>query len=285
MGAIDTDRRRRMAVRRLLAAMALVGMGAAGPATAAARGRPVSELVLDAKSGDTLFERAITIPRAPASLTKMMTLFLVFDALDAGTLHAYDTITVSRHAAGQQPSRLGLRPGQKLPLKTAIRAVAVDSANDVAVALAERLAGSEPAFARLMTRKARQLGMRHTSFANATGLTNGGNRTTAWDIGVLALALLHQHRDRYPLFGTRSIRWANRTLPNHNHLIGHVPGVDGIKTGYTADAGFNLAASAKRKGRRVIVVVLGEHSAAARDVRVSNLLEKGFITRPRAAAS
>jgi D-alanyl-D-alanine carboxypeptidase len=273
-----------VAVALALAGVVVAG-GAAGGAEAATGGRPVSELVLDARSGDALFARGETIARAPASLTKMMTLFLVFDALDAGSLRLSDTITVSRHAAGQQPSRLGLRPGQTLPVKTAIRAVAVDSANDVAVALAERLGGSEPAFARLMTRRARQLGLRHTSFANATGLTNSGNRTTAQDIGLLSLALLHQHANRYSLFGTRSIRWGNRTLANHNHLIGHVPGVDGIKTGYTVDAGFNLAASAKRKGRRVIVVVLGERSASARDVRVSNLLEKGFITRPRAAAS
>lgn len=264
---------------------ALMGIPGASNADAVARSRPVSEVVIDARDGRTLFARDATIIRAPASLTKMMTLFLVFDALDAGTIDLTDQLPISRHAAGQQPSRLGLQLGKTLSLKTAVRAVAVDSANDAAVVIAERLGGSEEAFAKLMTRKARQLGMRQTRFANATGLTNAGNRTTARDIAELARALIHEHPSRYAYFGTRSIRWDDRTLPNHNHLLGHIPGVDGIKTGYTADAGYNLAASAKRHGKRVIVVVLGERSVSARDVRVSNLLEKGFTTRGRFASS
>lgn len=251
------------------------------PASAitAASGRrpPVSELLINASDGRLRFSSNPDVVRAPASLTKMMTLYLVFDALAAGTLDMSDRIAISRHAASQQPSRLGLKAGTKLSLRTAISAVAVNSANDVAVALAERLGGNEATFAKRMTRKARSLGMANTRFANATGLTSVGNRTTARDMGKLSLALLHDHPEYYAIFATRSLQWDNRTLRNHNHLLGHVRGVDGIKTGYTADAGYNLAASAKRRGQRVIVIVMGESSADARDVRVSNLVEKGFI--------
>lgn len=274
-------------MRALGVAMSAAWMSipAAAAADAGSRGRPVSEVVIDAGDGRTLFARDAAIVRAPASLAKMMTLFLVFDGLDAGTIDLTDKLPISRHAADQKPSRLGLQPGKTLSLKSAIRAVAVASANDSAVVIAERLGGSEQAFAKLMTRKAHRLGMRQTSFANATGLTNARNRTTAGDIAKLSRALIHQHPSRYAYFGTRSIPWGDRMLSNHNHLLGHTPGVDGIKTGYTADAGFNLVASAKRHGRRVIVVVLGERSINARDVRVANLLEKGFMTRRRFPSS
>lgn len=252
----------------------------ASSAYASGKVASVSEVVIDAADSTTLFARDADVIRAPASLTKMMTLFLVFDALDDNVLGLDDLLPVSRHAANQQPSRLGLKPGQALKVRAAIRAVAVNSANDVAVVLAERLGRSEKAFAVQMTRKARQLGMRRTKFANATGLTDPENRTTAHDIGLLSLALIRRHAHYYPYFNTRSIRWNDRVLPNHNHLLGRVPGLDGIKTGYTADAGYNLAASARRKGKRVIAVVMGERSAAKRDVRVSNLLENGFVSKP-----
>ncbi|WP_254603111.1 D-alanyl-D-alanine carboxypeptidase family protein [Sphingomonas bacterium] len=260
---------------RCVAAMlagALAGSAVARPDAP----RAVSSLVIDADDGETLYASDADIVRAPASLTKMMTLFLAFDAIEAGTLRMSDRITMSRHAASQQPSKLGLLPGRSLSLRAAIEAVAVESANDVAVALAERLGGSERAFAEAMTARARSLGMRHTKFSNATGLTSRGNRTTAHDIALLSLAMLREHPRGYDYFATRSIHWANRTIANHNHLLGRVPGVDGIKTGYTVDAGYNLAASAKRHGKRLIAVVLGERSAAARDLRVSHLLEVGF---------
>ena len=236
---------------------------------------------MDAADGTTLFSHDADVVRAPASLTKMMTLFLVFDALDNKVLALDDLLPVSKHAANQQPSRLGLKSGQTLKVRAAIRAVAVNSANDVAVVLAERLGRSEKAFAVQMTLKARQLGMRRTNFANATGLTDQGNRTTAHDIGLLSLALIRQHARYYPYFSTRSIRWNDRVLQNHNHLLGRLPGLDGIKTGYTADAGYNLAASARRKGKRIIAVVMGERSAAKRDVRVLNLLENGIVFKPK----
>ena len=257
-------------------AAALACSLASGAGARAYTPRTVSSLVIDADDGETLYASDADVVRAPASLTKMMTLFLVFDAIEAGTLRLDDPIEMSRHAASQQPSKLGLRPGRSLSLRTAIQAVVVDSANDVAVALAERLGGSERRFAQMMTAKARSLGMDRTSFANATGLTSSGNRTTAHDVAVLSLAMLRVHPRGYDYFATRSFHWANRTIANHNHLLGRVQGVDGIKTGYTVDAGYNLAASAKRHGKRLIAVVMGERSAAARDLRVARLLEVGF---------
>lgn len=266
--------------RRTLAGVgiALVLSGVVPGAATARTTMPksVSALVIDADDGETLYASDANIVRAPASLTKLMTLFLTFDAIEAGRLHLGDRIAISRHAAGQQPSKLGLASGGSLSLRDAIKAVAVDSANDVAVALAERLGGNERAFARDMTARAHELGMTQTRFANATGLTDPGNRTTAKDIALLSLAMLREHPRGYDYFSTRSFRWAHRTLPNHNHLLGRVKGVDGIKTGYTVDAGYNLAASAKRHGKRLIAVVMGERTAAARDTRVANLLEKGF---------
>ena len=261
----------RAALAAILTAMPI---GAADARLAMPHG--ISALVVDADDGETLYASDANVVRAPASLTKMMTLFLVFDAVEAKTLRLGDRIVMSRHAASQQPSKLGLRAGESLTLRDAIKAVAVNSANDVAVALAERLGGSERAFARAMTDRARALGMTRTSFANATGLTNRGNRTTAHDIALLSLAMLRDHPRGYDCFSTRSFRWAHRTIANHNHLLGHVAGVDGIKTGYTVDAGYNLAASAKRHGRRLIAVVMGERSAAARDRRVSDLIDEGF---------
>ena len=155
------------------------------------------------------------------------------------------------------------------------------SANDVAVALAERLAGSEGAFVAAMNRRAAQLGMTGTRFGNATGLAPGGGTSTARDMALLARRLAS--RPDYRVFSTRAIRWRGRVRPNHNRLLGKVAGVDGIKTGYTVPAGFNLAASARRGGRRVIVVVLGARSAAARDLLVANLLEAGFTAPPPTA--
>jgi len=238
-------------------------------------GSRVTEILVDASNGKVLFARSPDALRRPASLTKMMTLYLAFDALKAGRLRPGDTINISAHAARQPASRLGVRRGTSIQLSEALRAIAVSSANDVTVALAEKLGGTEDRFARLMTAKAHQLGMRHTRFANATGLTNPGNVTTARDMATLSMALLRDHPRDYAVFATRSVRWQKRRIANHNHLLGRVPGVDGIKTGYTLDAGYNLAASSRHKGRRLVAVVLGEKSVVDRDVRVSNLLQLG----------
>lgn len=237
--------------------------------------RPVSAILMDAGDGSILYAENAGIVRRPASLTKMMTLYLLFDALDAGTLRLGDPVRISRYAASQPPSRVGLRPGATMTIDQAIRAIAVVSANDVAVALAETMGGTEDRFARMMTAKARALGMADTSFTNASGLP-GHNLTTAQDIARLSLALLRDHPDRYAAFNVRSFSWGGRRVQSHNHLLGAFEGADGIKTGYTAEAGFALAASAKRGGRRLIAVVIGERSVAIRDRRVAAMLEKGF---------
>jgi D-alanyl-D-alanine carboxypeptidase len=259
------------------AALLLGALGAAWPAAAVTR--PVSALLMDARDGSILYAENAGIVRRPASLTKMMTLFLTFDALDAGKLRLDDSITISRYAASQKPSRIGFRPGATMTVDQAIRAIAVVSANDVAVALAEAVGGTEDRFARMMTAKARALGLEDTSFTNSTGLP-GANLTTAQDIARLSLALLRDHPRRYAVFATRSFSWAGRRVQNHNHLLGAYPGADGIKTGYTAEAGFALAASAKRGDRRLIAVVIGERSIQLRDQRVARMLTEGFAKVP-----
>lgn len=264
----------RRALHRWGVALALLStLGGAMPAQAVTR--PVSAILMDAANGEILYAENAGIVRRPASLTKMMTLFLVFDALDAGKLRLGDPVRISAYAASQKPSRVGLRPGSTMTVDQAIRAVAVVSANDVAVALAEAVGGTEDRFARMMTAKARALKLDDTSFTNSTGLP-GANLTTAQDMARLSLALLRDHPGRYAAFSTRSFTWGGRRVQNHNHLLGAYPGADGIKTGYTAEAGFALAASAKRGGRRLIAVVIGERSIQLRDRLVAKLLTEGF---------
>lgn len=266
------------ATRRTLAAVLGGSALAAAVLAAPVAAKPVSAVLVNAANGAVLYADDADRVRAPASLAKMMTLFLTFDAIDAGRMKLSDRVVMTRHAAAQAPSKLGLAPGQAITVDQAIRVVAVQSANDVAVALAEKMADNEPAFARMMTRRAQSLGLRHTSFNNASGLPDRRNVTTAHDMAMLSFAMLKAHPREYGYFSTRSFQWRNRRVANHNHLLGAVAGVDGIKTGYTADAGFNLAASARRGGTRLIAVVLGEHSIRARDRRVARLLEAGFAS-------
>ena len=234
---------------------------------------------MEADTGRVLHARGADRSRQPASIAKVMTLFLLFDALDAGRLREDGTLRVSRVAASQPATRLGLREGQTVTVRQAMRAVAVKSSNDAAVVLAEKLGRDERRFAALMTAKARAIGMRNTVFGNATGLPDRRTRTTARDIATLSRAILRAHPGRYALFGRRAIRWNDRSMANHNHLLGRVTGVDGIKTGYTARAGYTLAASARRGKRRLIAVLLGAPSGRARDDRVGALLERGFAGR------
>lgn len=269
------------ALSRWLTRFALPLVAAMMVATSAASAAPVSEIVVDAAIGRTLYAARAERRRPPASLTKMMTLVLVFDAIDAGKLRLDSPVTMTRRAARQAPTRLGLAPGRTISVRAAMRTVAIISANDVAVALAERVAGSEPAFVRAMNRRARQIGMTDTRFENASGLGPAGGTTTARDMAMLARHIIRRHPARYAMFSARSIRWNGRIRPNHNRLLGRVRGVDGVKTGYTVPAGFNLAASARRGGRRVIVVVMGARTADARDLLVSNLLESGFSSSRR----
>lgn len=230
----------------------------------------------DADSGEVLYSRQADTNRFPASITKVMTLYMVFERLAAGTLRPDDQVVMSRNAAAQRPSKLGLKAGESLSVDAAIRSLATKSANDVAVALAEHVAGSEQEFGRLMTLRARQLGMRNSRFVNPSGLPNPQQVTTARDIFLLSQAMIRHFPQYYGYFGQQQFVFGQQVLANHNHLLRTMPGVDGIKTGYTAAAGFTLAASAVRDGRRLIAVVLGGPSRLARDNNVESLLESGF---------
>ena len=243
------------------------------PAEAAPRR---AHIIVDAETGKVLTSKRADVVMHPASLTKMMTLYLVFEAIEKGELSLDDTIKFSRHAARMPASKLGLRQGGKLTIRDAIRASAVFSANDAAVALAEAVAGSERAFARRMTTKAQQLGMTKTTFRNASGLTARKHRSTPRDMAIMARRLWKDFPDNYVVFGRKKVRVKGRTRYSTNRVMRSRKDVDGIKTGYTAAAGFNLAATAERNGERVIVVAMGERSRKQRDKRVSALLDVGF---------
>ena len=238
-------------------------------------------ILVDADTREVLYANAADEIRHPASITKLMTLYLTFDAIESGQLRLSDRLFFSDHARAQKPSKLNVPLGQSISIDDAIRVIAVKSANDVAVALAERLGGTEQNFAQLMTRRARLLGMRSTVYTNASGLADPGNITTARDLAILSLAILRSHARFYPYFGTRAFTYGNATFISHNHLLGKTDGLDGIKTGYTVDAGFTLAASARRGNRRLVAVVLGEPNIPARSRDVTALLDAGFAVLGR----
>jgi D-alanyl-D-alanine carboxypeptidase (penicillin-binding protein 5/6) len=214
--------------------------------------------------------------RFPASITKVMTLYMVFEQLASGNLKLDDRVVVSRNAASQRPSKLGLKPGESLTVDQAIRSLATKSANDISVALAEHIAGSSEEFARLMTVRAKQLGMTNSRFVNPNGLPDSRQITTARDIFILSQATIRNFPQYYSYYQQQQFVFGNQVLPNHNHLLRTMPGVDGIKTGFTNAAGFTLAASAVRDGRRLIAVVLGGPTRVARDSNVESLLSAGF---------
>lgn len=265
---------------KLYAAGLFVIAALIGATTSGAAQADMSWIVVDGKSGRVLQEHGADKRRYPASLTKMMTLYLAFKALRAGTATLHKRFRVSRHAASRQPTKLGLRPGQKVPLRQLILALITQSANDAAVVIAEGLSRTERAFARSMTRQARKLGMTSTVFRNASGLPDRRQYTTARDMARLARALLRDFPARYDHFSTRRFSFRGRTYVNHNRLLRDYPGADGIKTGYTRASGFNLVASAVRQGRRLIAVVLGGASAAARDRHTVKLLDAAFDSLP-----
>lgn len=235
-----------------------------------------ASIIIDVDSMEILHARKIDGLRYPASLTKMMTLYLTFDALERGELRLDERMLVSARASRTPPVKLGLRAGHTITVEQAIQALTVKSANDASVVLAERLGGSEREFAVLMTAKAKALGMQRTVFRNANGLPDDGQFTTARDMGKLAEALLRTHRKYYPYFSQKTFRYNGRTYTNHNTLLGKVDGVDGFKTGYTNASGYNLVLSAERNGRRLIAVVLGGASGKSRDTHMSDLIERGF---------
>ena len=235
-----------------------------------------ASFVIDADSGRVLHETNADTRNYPASLTKMMTLYMVFHDLDKGDLKLTDAITFSARAARQPASKLGLRKGQKISVENAILAIVTKSANDVAAAIAEKLAGSERKFALKMTGQARKLGMSRTTFRNASGLPHRGQLSTARDMSKLAQALLRDFPHYYHYFSTKQFSFQGRKHRNHNKLLKSYQGTDGFKTGYIRSSGFNLVASVERDGRRIIGVVFGGRSSGARNALMTKLLDKGF---------
>ena len=235
-----------------------------------------ASIVVDAETGEVLRSRNADIRRYPASLTKMMTLYMLFEAIDDGRLNLTSRLEVSKRAAGQPASKLGLRAGSTISVEDAIKALVVKSANDIAVVVAEALGGTEVEFARMMTSKARALGMTRTTFRNASGLPNRKQRSTARDMSYLARALMRDFPHRYHYFDDQRFRYNGRSHRSPNRLLGSYRGMDGIKTGYIRASGFNLAASAERDGRRVVAVVFGGKTARSRNRHMANLLDLGF---------
>jgi D-alanyl-D-alanine carboxypeptidase len=235
-----------------------------------------ASIVLDADTGQVLSEDNADAETYPASLTKMMTLYLTFEALNTGRLRLDQLLPVSVNAASKEPTKLGLRAGDSVAVQDLILGIVTRSANDAAAVLAEGIAGSEPAFAEMMNRKAQQLGMTRTFYDNASGLPDPLQHTTARDTAQLALALYHDFPREYRYFSTREFDFRGTMIYGHDHLLDWYPGADGIKTGFIDASGFNLATSAVRDGHRLIGVVLGGHSASSRDRQMAALLDQGF---------
>lgn len=240
-------------------------------------------IVIDAATGETLFTRYADTQRYPASLTKMMTLYLTFEALSQGRVTLNDEVVVSPLAASQPPSKLGLAAGQTISLDDAMRATAVRSANDMAMAIAEHVGGSQARFASMMSQKAQQLGMSRTRYVNPNGLPDTRQITTAHDLAILARALMRDYPQYYGYFGQHDWAYQGRGYRNTNGLLSSGMGYDGIKTGFTSASGYNLAASSVRDGRRLIVIVMGGRSSASRNGHVAELMNTGFELESRRA--
>ncbi len=264
---------------RVCIALALVTVQFfAAPAMSARQ--PKAAIVVDGNTGAILHAHDADAPRFPASLTKMMTIYLVFERLKDGRLKPTTRIRFSERASDQPPSKLGLDAGESISVINAVRALVTKSANDVATAVAEHIAGNEAAFARLMTARARQLGMRRTTFRNASGLPNPAQVTTARDMATLGLALQDHFPKRYRMFSRRRFTYKGRRYRNHNRLLGRFNGTDGIKTGYTRASGFNIATSVRRGRRHVVGVVVGHRSGKRRNAAMRRLLK---ATLPKAS--
>jgi len=270
-------------IQRFVAALALLvfvaGCSTTAPpdsvlAVPAPQGK-YAAIVVDA-SGKTLFEVSSTAQRYPASLTKMMTLYLLFEALESGRVSKETQIPVSDNAARQPPTKLRFRRGETIDVDSAIRAIVVKSANDVAVAVAEYLGGSEEAFAGAMTAKARQIGMTSTVFRNASGLPDADQHTSARDMAVLGMALRARFPQQFHYFSESDFMFRGRLVRGHNDMLGRVRGVDGIKTGYIRASGFNIVTSYDADGRRLIVVVMGADSARQRNDHVEALIQRSL---------
>lgn len=242
---------------------------------------PYAAMVIDARTGKVLHSRNADTQLHPASLTKMMTLYIVFEAIKHGEISLDTMVTISSHAASEPPSKLGLKSGQRIAVRYLIRAAAIKSANDAATALGEAISGSEAAFSRRMNRTAKALGMSRTHFKNAHGLTQSGHLSTARDMTTLGRHLLYDHPQYYNLFSRRSTDAGVRSVNNTNRrFLNAYRGSDGIKTGFTNAAGFNLVASAVRGNERIITTVFGGRSTASRNAKVAELMDLGFRRAP-----
>ncbi|MDE2385074.1 MAG: D-alanyl-D-alanine carboxypeptidase [Alphaproteobacteria bacterium] len=258
---------------KLLAVWLALGMF--GLSVAEARPQ-FSAITVDARTGQILFQDSIDGLRHPASLTKMMTLYVLFQDLKAGRITRATRLHVSARAAAMAPSKLNMHPGSTLTVDEAIKALVTKSANDVAATIAENLGGSEANFAARMTRVAHSIGMNHSTFKNASGLPNPEQYTTARDMATLGLHLMRDFPQYYPYFRVTAFNFHGRTIRTHNRLVEHYPGTDGIKTGYIADAGFNLVTSTRRGDKRLVGVVLGARSSATRGRFMMAMFEKNF---------
>ncbi len=270
-------------IRWGLVVLAMIWMLIIVPLSAAAA--PYAALVMDARSGKVLHARNADTRLHPASLTKMMTLYVVFEAIENGEISLDTAVRISKHAASEPPSKLGLKAGQTIKLRYLVRGAAVKSANDAATALGEAIEGSEARFARRMNRTAKAMGMSRTTFKNAHGLTESGHLSTARDMSVLGRHLFYDYPQYYNLFSRLTADAGVRKVSHTNaRLLRAYRGADGIKTGYTRAAGFNLTASAERNGERIIATVFGGRSTATRNARVAELLDLGFKRAPRRVA-
>ena len=249
---------------------------AAAPAAAQIGSDRYSSFVMDGRTGQQLGGASPDAPRYPASLTKMMTLYMLFDAMREGRMTMDSRIYISEEANSRMPSKLGVPPGMTIPVDVAIYALTMKSANDVAVAVGEALGGTEERFAQMMTMRARQLGMTSTTFRNASGLPDWDQSTTARDMATLGRRLFIDFPERWHYFGNATIRAGNYAFRNHNHMLGEYEGVDGVKTGYINASGFNNVVSAQRQGQRVFVSVFGGSSWMERDRHAALLLDDGF---------
>ena len=281
--------------RRLLLSLGLASAMALGAAVPAAMAQvpyfqlvpqnssKYASIVVDAKSGEVLYAKRADSPRYPASITKVMTLYLAFEALASGKIHLDDPVMFSPRAAAQSPTKLGVRAGDSITVSDAMQGMVTRSANDAAVAMAEKLGGTEQRFAALMTLRAQELGMANTHFSNASGLPDSRQLTTARDIAILSRAVMRDYPQYYRLFSTKNFEFRGQSIRNHNGLLYRMDGVDGLKTGFTNASGFNLAVSAVRDNRRLIAVVMGGPTTATRDKIAEGLLLTGFDVMIRRA--
>jgi serine-type D-Ala-D-Ala carboxypeptidase (penicillin-binding protein 5/6) len=257
----------------LLAAAALTALAAPAAAESA---RAKQAILVEHPGGRVVFEKASDAPMAPSSMTKLMTLYLAFEALKAGRVSETTQVKISKRAAKARGSTMDLKAGDQVPFGELVRGAAIISANNAAVAIAEHLAKSEGAFAKTMTSTARDLGLKDSRFANATGHTAKDHRMTAADVAKLAGAIIERHPDRYRMFAEREFRFRGQSYPNRNPLLGSFTGADGIKTGQTTAGGYGMAASAQREGKRLILVINGLDSEGARADEAKRLLDWGF---------